>query len=153
MFFGDRSLKVISIVNSSFTFIRTEIILPLGDAQRAWFPEMITVAKERWHKNIAWKDTILLCSEMQDLRDKIRKEKQIKPVRIFCKRCNTYSMSTPATVSPRSLLFMLKKENIITEDEFKTLEKDWKKYRKIHNLDAYGTVVGNIEKTQSSNFH
>jgi hypothetical protein len=153
MYFGDEALNSLLVINLSFPFIKKEIILPPGDAQRAWFPEMIAIAKERWSKNMSWEDTILLCSEMQDLRDKIRREKQIKPVRIYCKKCEKYSLSTPTTVSPRSLLFMLKKENIITEDEFKMLEKDWNKYRKIHNLDAYGTAVDKIDKTQHHSTH
>jgi len=112
--------------------------VPPGDAQRAWFPEMITIAKQRWSKEMAWEETIQLCSEMQVLRDTIRQERQIKPVKRFCKKCGKYTLSTLLTISPRSLLFMLKKENVITEDEFKVLDKDWKKYRKTQNLDAYG---------------
>ena len=59
-------------------------------------------------------------------------------------------MSTPSAISPRSLLFMLKKENVITEDEFKALDKDWGKYRKRHNLDAYGIELGKSEKARLS---
>jgi hypothetical protein len=122
--------------------------VPPGDAQRAWFPEMITIAKSRWSKNMAWEDIIHLCSDMQHLRDKIKQERKIKPARMFCPKCGKYTLSTPLNISPRSLLFMLKKENVITEDDFKELDKDWKKYRKTHNLDAYGHDLDKNDKKQ-----
>lgn len=127
--------------------------MPPGDAQRAWFPEMLAIVKKRWHKNISWKDIILLCSKMQILREKIKQERQIKPVRIFCKICGKYSLSTPLPLSPRSLLFVLKKENIITEDEFKAHDKDWSSYRKTHNLNAYGIKSKKSNKNQNRCSH
>ena len=122
--------------------------MPQGDAQRAWFPEMIAIAKKRWSKNMAWEDIIHLCSDMQDLRDKIKQERKIKPARMICPKCGKRTLSASLNISPRSLLFMLKKENITTEDVFKELDKDWKNYRKIHNLDAYGKNLDKIEKKQ-----
>ena len=64
----------------------------------------------------------------------------------LCPKCGKYTLSTPLNISPRSLLFMLKKENVITEDDFKELDKDWKKYRKTHNLDAYGHDLDKNDK-------
>ena len=103
---------------------------------------------------MTWKDIIRLCSDMQDLRDKIWQERQIKAARMFCPKCGKYTLSTPLNISPRSLLFMLKKENVITEDVFKELDKDWIKYRKTHNnLDAYGNELDKSEKKQISCAH
>ena len=39
------------------------------------------------------------------------------------------------------------------EDEFKELDKDWKKYRKTHNLDAYGIELDNSDNKQTSCVH
>jgi hypothetical protein len=112
--------------------------MPAGDAQRAWFPEMLKILRERWSFKTSWNDTLLFCSELQALRDKIRKDRNIKPVKVFCKNCGTYNYVTPEPISPRSLLYAAKKEYLITEEEFKVLDKGWKRYRKINILDAYG---------------
>lgn len=112
--------------------------MPAGDAQRAWFPEMISELKNRWYKNISWDDTREICRNMQVLRDKIRKDRNIKPVKMYCKKCEKYTFSTPPPISIRSLLFALRKSDIITEVELKAYDKEWKKYKRENNLDPYG---------------
>ena len=97
---------------------------------------------------MAWEEIIYLCSDMQNLRDKIKQERKIKPARLLCPKCGKYTLSSQLNISPRSLLFMLKKENVITEDYFKELDRDWKKYRKTHNLDAYGYALDKNDKKQ-----
>jgi hypothetical protein len=36
------------------------------------------------------------------------------------------------------MLFALKKMKILSENEFKELEKSWEKFRKSQNIDSYG---------------
>ena len=108
-----------------------------GDAQRAWFPEMLEKLNKIWSKNMTWEQVSLLCGEMQKIRERIRKERNIKPIRFFCKKCGKYELTTPIPITIRSLLFALKKIKKITEEEFKELDKNWKKYRKTNNLDIY----------------
>jgi ribosome biogenesis GTPase A len=48
-------------------------------------------------------------------------------------------MTLPA-ISPRSLLFALQKIDLITDDELKQLDKEWKRFRKNENLDARGHI-------------
>jgi hypothetical protein len=52
-------------------------------------------------------------------------------------------------ISPRSLLFALQKIDIITDDELKQLDKDWKRFRKNENLDALGHVTTGSAKDTS----
>ena len=120
-----------------------------GDPQRAWFPEMLEIIRERWHNDMTWEQVSLLCNDMQKLRDQIREKRNIKPVKIFCKECGQYSLSTPPRISIRSLLFALKKAGIVSEEQFKKLDKGWNKYRKLNNLDLYGkkTIISN-DKTE-----
>ncbi len=121
-----------------------------GDAQRAWFPEMLEMLKEQWNDELTWEQVSLLCDNMQKIRDQIRENRNIKPVKIFCKECGQYSTATPPEISIRSLLFALKKAGIVSEEQLKKLDKDWKKYRKFNNLDLYGkkTIISN-DKTES----
>jgi hypothetical protein len=109
-----------------------------GDAQRAWFPEMLSILRQRWHPTISWEEVGRICDDMQRLRKEIRERKNIRPVRIYCKECGQYSEVVPPRISIRSLLFALRKANIVTDAEFKALDKNWKKYRKENSLDLFG---------------
>ncbi len=41
-----------------------------GDAQRAWFPEMIEKLKERWTSKMTWIECAELCEEMTKTRER-----------------------------------------------------------------------------------
>jgi hypothetical protein len=69
----------------------------------------------------------------------------------ICKKCGKYFLTTPGRISVRSLLFALKKAEIVTDDKLKELNKSWKKYRKTQNLDPYGkkVIIPNTCKKQT----
>ena len=121
-----------------------------GDAQRAWFPEMLSILRKRWYPDISWEEVSKICDDMQRLRDEIRERKNIKPVRMYCKKCGKYSETVPPKISIRSLLFALRKVDIVTEEEFKTSDRNWKKYRKENNLDLFGKKIQNAELSANS---
>ncbi|MDY0167371.1 MAG: hypothetical protein RBS80_12555 [Thermoguttaceae bacterium] len=107
-----------------------------GDAQRAWFPEMLDELKARWSRDMAWEDLAVLCRRLTGERHKIREARGIKPLRTRCKECGGQMVLPPLSI--RSALFALRKINAIDEAEFKSLDREWGKYRKAHGLDAYG---------------
>ena len=109
-----------------------------GDAQRAWFPEMLNDLKEKWNFSMSWEECRGLCDEMTKKRGKIRAGKGIKPVRSWCPNCQGYRNMQPPSISIRSLIFALKKINMINDEEFKKLDSEWKKYKRDNNLNAYG---------------
>lgn len=109
-----------------------------GDAQRAWFPEMIESLKSQWASTMTWLECSQFCEEMTHVRENIRNERNIKPTLFFCKQCQEYHYSSMPPLSIRSLLFTLKKIGTITEPEFKKLDKNWKQYKKENDLDPYG---------------
>ena len=109
-----------------------------GDAQRAWFPEMMSELKKTWNPQMSWEECADLCQKMTFYRESIWNDQKIKPARIWCTNCKQYHDSRPPSISIRSMLFALKKLNVIDDDELKALDKSWKKYRKESNLDAYG---------------
>jgi len=109
-----------------------------GDAQRAWFPEMMSHLKDTWNPQMTWEECAELCNKMTLLRQSIWKKHDIKPARTWCKNCQEYHDSRPLDISIRSMLFSLKKLDLIDDNEFKQLNKAWRKYRKAFNLDAYG---------------
>lgn len=109
-----------------------------GDAQRQWFPDMIEDLKNIWRKNITWEELSDFCITMTKKRDNIRKQKNIKKSKNSgsCSKCG--GKLTELQIGIRSALFTLKKHKIITENEFKDLDKDWKKFKKKNNLDIDG---------------
>jgi hypothetical protein len=133
------------------------IVMASGDAQRAWFPEMIEALRARWYRGISWEEVSAFVEAMQRMRDEIRASRNIKPVRMLCKKCGQYTLATPPKVSIRSLLFALKKAGLVSDAEFKDLDKEWKKYRSANQLDLYGrkvtasnVIAGSCEEHQQS---
>jgi len=112
--------------------------MPAGDAQRVWFPEMIEDLKVHWSSSMNWEELAVFCRRMTDKRKWIRQSREIKPPMIRCSRCGEVSRSDIQGISIRSALFTLKKIGIVSETEFKKLERDWNKFKKKSSLDAYG---------------
>jgi hypothetical protein len=109
-----------------------------GDAQRAWFPEMMAELKDIWNPQLSWIVCAAFCERMTVFRESIWKNRNIKPARTWCPNCKEYHDSRPLEISIRSMLFALRKLNVIDDKELKELDKSWKKYRKASNIDAYG---------------
>jgi hypothetical protein len=108
-----------------------------GDAQRAWFPEMLADLRQRWLSHeMTWDELAVLCRLMTEQRNRIKEQRNIKPSPGTCKVCGG-KLVLPST-SIRSVLFALRKTGVIDDDHFKTLERNWKKHRKMNGLDAYG---------------
>jgi hypothetical protein len=112
--------------------------MPSGDAQRVWFPEMIKDLTRAWSPAMTWEDLCALCRRMTEKRRAIRESKGIEPPRTRCPKCGSVSRGDISGVSVRSALFMLKKAGRVSEDEFKALDRSWKKYREATGVDAYG---------------
>ena len=111
-----------------------------GDAQRAWFPEMLADLKQRWlSREMTWDELAVLCREMTEQRESIKKLRDIKPFSGTCKACGG-KLVLPS-ISIRSVLFALRKTGVIEDDHFKKLERDWKKHRRMNGLDVYGNKL------------
>jgi len=46
-------------------------IMPAGDAQRAWFPEMLLELEQKWYPDMTWDEYVDFCSEMTRMRENI----------------------------------------------------------------------------------
>ncbi len=122
--------------------------MPAGDAQRAWFPEMLSELRRFWDNEPDWREVVEFCEIMTSLRSSIRNQRGIRGPMMTCRNCGQKHAMTLPPISPRSLLFALQKTEIITDDELKQLDKEWKRFRKNENLDALGhTNTGSAEDT------
>ena len=115
--------------------------LPPGDAQRVWFPAMLEALRNTWSSTMGWDELIAFCASMTELRREIRQARGLRPPRLRCSHCGSETRSDIKGVSVRSALFALRKEGIVTEAEFRELDKGWKRCRAEHGLDHLGQPV------------
>ena len=109
-----------------------------GDAQRVWYPKMLLELKEQWSLDTFWDDVIGLCERMTIQRKELAVAREIKPPMTTCFKCGNHARSGYPKISVRSLHFALKKINVISDDEFKEIERGWKRHQRENSLDAYG---------------
>ncbi len=112
--------------------------MPQGDAQRAWFPEMLEELKTKWNPSLSWDDYIAFCNEATEYRKTLRKEKGITGPRMWCSNCESYHDMGPPDVGVRSMLFALKKINLLADEEFNQTDREWKNYQRHNKLTATG---------------
>lgn len=110
-----------------------------GDNTRMWFPEMLEKLKRTWHREMPWSEVITLCESFSMQLTNIRTERGINTV--LKRKCDCgHQMHISSKISIRSLLFSLKKINVISEENFKDLDKSWKSYQRKQKLNGYGEV-------------
>ncbi len=114
--------------------------MPPGDAQRAWFPEMLDELRQQWSGEISWEELAAFCHRMTEKRARIKQLRGIGPLKATCNKCGGNMVLPP--ISIRSALFALQKIAVIDEAARKKLERDWNRYRKENELDAYGNTLG-----------
>lgn len=109
-----------------------------GDAQRVWFPEMLEDLESTWTPSMTWEELADFCRLMTEKRKDILESRGIQPPQTRCPKCGSVSRADISGVSIRSALFALKKSGIVSEADFKKLDRSWKKHKAENHLDAYG---------------
>ena len=121
-----------------------------GDAHRVWFPEMLDELEQSWPDSMTWEELAQFCERMSEMRRRIRESRGINPVSFRCPKCGEESRSNEGDVSIRSALYALRKTGIVAEAEFQALDKQWRHYRKMRGLDAYGNEVEHVKQREAS---
>ena len=111
--------------------------VPAGDAQRVWFPEQLNILYKTWSKSLTWEEFADLLSRLTEERKELRRARGIRPPLFRCPKCGVESRSEHS-LSIRSALFALRTAGILKGEDFDRLDRDWKKYRAVHDLDPYG---------------
>ena len=104
---------------------RRSLVMPSGDAQRAWFPEMLNQLEDFWTPDVSWDALIAFCARMTAFRSEIRKTKGIRSPMMYCRSCKERHPAKLPEISPRSALYALLKLGMVSEAEMKSLDRDW----------------------------
>ena len=112
--------------------------MPAGDAQRAWFPEMTDALQKIWTPEMSWEECASLCNAMTSMRAEIKAKKGIRGPLMRCKKCNQMREMTLLPIGIRSMLYALRKLEVLSYEEFLLKDKDWKRHQRRHKLDGYG---------------
>ena len=109
-----------------------------GDAQRTWFPEMVEMLGQTWSPSMSETEWITLRDRLDTTLQTIRSERNILPAMMSCPRCQARHRSAPPKVSVRAMILALGRFEIASAAEVKVLERQWKTYRRHHQLDRFG---------------
>lgn len=126
------------------------LVMPAGDAQRTWFPEMVETVRGRWHPSMAIAELIELRGQLDSMLQSIRSDRDILPPLMYCRHCKTQHRAAAPRVSVRALILALARFEIASPDETRELEKAWKRYRQSEQLDLYGLPFGGLTPSQTA---
>ncbi len=62
-----------------------------GDAQRVWFEEMVDTLRSKWQRELPFEDLIRLRDELDEMLQRIRSERQLRPPVLKCPKCGQIS--------------------------------------------------------------
>ena len=118
--------------------------MPSGDAQKTWFPEMVTWLRSSWHEGMSMPALISLRDELDEMLQCIRAGRNIRTPIITCRKCGMTGPAAPPHVSVRALILALSRFEIASKDKTRVLEKEWATYRKNGRLTAEGKVAAEM---------
>ena len=120
--------------------------MPAGDAQRTWFPEMVAVLRQDWERSMSLTELIELRDRLDSMVTSIRSERDILAPMMTCPSCGSTGHAPPPRVSVRALILALARFEIASDEEVRSLEKSWNRYRCRERLDMYGQEAGRITR-------
>ena len=115
--------------------------MPVGDAQRTWFPEMVDTLRRQWRDSMSPAQCIELRDQLDAMLQALRTQRAIRPPLIYCPNCKTRHRARFLRVSVRALILAVRRFGIASDDKVRACEKAWKQYRRQHSLDLYGQAA------------
>ncbi len=109
-----------------------------GDSTRVWFPAMLEELERRWRMTLSWEECAKLCDQMTAVRTEIRRARDLKGPRLFCRHCQEVHEMNLGPITIRSMLFALRKRGLLTDKELTEMDVRWRRYRAEHRLDGCG---------------
>jgi hypothetical protein len=121
--------------------------MPSGDAQRTWFPEMISRLRAEWYQGMSIPALISLRDEVDRTLHRIRADRSIQTPIITCHGCGKEAHAAEPRVSVRALILALARFKIASKDQTRALEREWAVHRKQYRLDLEGRASAGIPES------
>ena len=105
---------------------------------------------------MSWEECGELCLRMTEARTKLRMEKGIANPKMRCRHCDEVREMTLAPLTIRSMLFALRKQGRLSDEELSKLDKKWQRYRSKNRLDARAKKIaesGSAPNAGSNSLH
>ena len=115
-----------------------------GDANKIWFPEIITKLKTDWNASMSWEEIIQFRDNLDKTLQEIRTTRNIQTAMMWCPKCQKRHRSAPPKISVSALILALSRFNIEKKEIVKKIEKGWKAYKANNKLDLYGKPENGI---------
>jgi hypothetical protein len=125
--------------------------MPIGQAHTVWFKELKEILRDRWKDNLSFSDQFNIVSELHNKLNQIRKDGNMVPPMMWCPKCQKRERSRFLQVSITGMYYALKGMEIISEDQFKKLIKNWKVYSKLEKINTYGNPIEIIKVDKKGN--
>jgi len=115
--------------------------MPIGQGNTVWFKGLKEILRERWKENLSISEQFILVSDLDCKLNQIRKDGNMIPPMMWCPNCKRRERSRFLQVSITGMYYALKGMEVISEDQFKKLIKDWKAYSKLEKINTYGNPI------------
>ena len=115
--------------------------MPIGQCNTVWFKELKEILKEKWKPDLTIHEHFMLVYDLDSKLNQIRKDGNMSPPMMWCPKCQKRERSKFSQVSITGMYYALKGMEIISEDQFKKLIKDWKTYSKLEKINSYGNPI------------
>ena len=109
-----------------------------GDANRAWFPEIVEELRERWRDDLDTGELISLAACLDASLQQLRSRRRTTTAIIWCPRCNERHRSASPRLSVRAAILATKGLEVTTPENAKKAERLWNKHRRFAGRDPYG---------------
>jgi hypothetical protein len=102
---------------------------------------MISYLRSHWNPQLPMPKIIVLRRELDEMLQRIRSSRNIKTPVLICPKCGLRAHGAAPHVTVRAMILSLGRFGIMSQAETKTLEKRWKQYRDINQLNLIGDPI------------
>jgi hypothetical protein len=129
--------------------------MPIGQSNTVWFKELKEILKEKWRPGLTIPEHFVLVYDLNSKLNQIRKDGNMSPPMMWCPKCQKRERSGFLQVSIAGMYYALKGMEIISEDQFEKLIKDWKTYSRLKKINTYGNPIElkTTENKRNNNIH
>ena len=102
---------------------------------------MISYLRSHWDPQLPMPKIIALRGELDEMLQRIRSSRNINTPVLICPNCGLRAHGADLHVTVRAMILSLGRFGIMSQAETKTLEKRWKQYRAINQLNLIGDPI------------